>query len=78
MLLQFWNIPARPFRPTEISLLETHLLAQGRYRNQMLIIAGPKVGHRITVLLTWTLGQVMGTDGNIVWDVTVPRARREN
>lgn len=44
----------------------------------MLIIAGPKVGFGITVLLTWTLGQVMGTDGNIVWDVTVPRARREN
>lgn len=40
----------------------------------MLIIAGTQVGYRITELLTWTVGQVLGADGDIVREVTVTRA----
>lgn len=67
-------MPARPFTPTEITLLESHLLQHGRYRDRMLIIAGTQVGYRITELLTWTVGQVLGPDGDIVREVTVTRA----
>ena len=67
-------MPARPFSPAEITLLETHLLKHGRYRDRMLIIAGTQVGYRITELLTWTVGQVLGADGDIVREVTVSRA----
>lgn len=68
------GMPARPFSPVEISTLETHLLQYGRYRDRMLIIAGTQVGYRITELLTWTVGQVLGPDGDIVREVTVTRA----
>lgn len=67
-------MPARPFSTAEIPLLESHLLAHGRYRDRMLIIAGTQVGYRITELLTWTVGQVLGADGNVVREVTVTRA----
>ncbi len=40
----------------------------------MLIIAGTQVGYRITELLTWTVGQVLGAGGDIVREVTVTRA----
>jgi hypothetical protein len=33
-------MPARPFSIAEFSLLESHLLQHGRYRDCMLIIAG--------------------------------------
>jgi integrase len=67
-------MPARPFTLAEISLLESHLLQHGRHRDRMLIIAGTQVGYRITELLTWTVGQVLGPDGDIVREVTVTRA----
>jgi integrase len=67
-------MPARPFSPAEICTLESHLLSHGRYRDRMLIIAGTQVGYRITELLTWTVGQVLGADGDIVREVTVTRA----
>jgi len=67
-------MPARPFTPTEIPALESHLLQHGRYRDRMLIIAGTQVGYRITELLTWTIGQVLAPDGDIVREVTVTRA----
>ncbi len=67
-------MPARPFIPAEITLLESHLVEHGRYRDRMLIIAGTQVGYRITELLTWTVGQVLGADGDIVREVTVTRA----
>ena len=59
-------MPARPFSPAEIALLESRLFEHGRYRDRMLIIAGTQVGYRITELLTWTVGQVLGPDGDIV------------
>lgn len=74
MTLHLSCMPARPFTQSEISTLESHLLAHGRYRDRMLIIAGTQVGYRITELLTWTVGQVLGTDGSIVREVTVTRA----
>lgn len=40
----------------------------------MLLIAGTQVGYRITELLTWTVGQVLGPDGSVVREVTVTRA----
>lgn len=67
-------MPARPFSSAEISTLESHLLQHARYRDRMLIIAGTQVGYRITELLTWTVGQVLGPDGDIVREVTVSRA----
>jgi integrase len=67
-------MPARPFSPTEISLLESHLIQRGRFRDRMLIIAGTQVGYRITELLTWTVGQVLGAGGEVVREVTVTRA----
>jgi len=67
-------MPARPFSLAEISTLESHLLEHGRYRDWMLIIAGTQVGYRITELLTWTVGQVLGPDVDIVREVTVTRA----
>jgi integrase len=72
--LYLWGMPARPFSSTEISRLESHLLSHGRYRDRMLIIAGTQVGYRITERLTWTVGQVLGPDGDIVREVTVTRA----
>jgi hypothetical protein len=50
---------ARPFTPSEISFLEFRLLALGRLRDRMLLIAGANVGYRITELLTWTVGEVL-------------------
>jgi integrase len=67
-------MPACPFSPTEILTLESHRLRRGRYRDRMLLIAGTQVGYRITELLTWTVGQVLGPDGDIVREVTVTRA----
>lgn len=67
-------MPARPFTPAEIPALESHLLQHARYRDRMLIIAGTQVGYRITELLTWTVGQVLGADGNVVREVTVTRS----
>ncbi len=67
-------MPARPFTAAEIPILETHLLAHGRHRDRMLLIAGTQVGYRITELLTWTVGQVLSPDGSIVREVTVTRA----
>lgn len=67
-------MPARPFSTAEIITLESHLLRHRRYRDRMLIIAGTQVGYRITELLTWTVGQVIGPDGDIVHEVTVKRA----
>jgi len=40
----------------------------------MLIIAGTQLGYRITELVTWRVGQVLGADGDIVREVTVTRA----
>jgi len=40
----------------------------------MLIIAGTRVGYRITELLTWTVGQILSPDGDIVREFTVTRA----
>jgi integrase len=67
-------MPARSFNTAELLALESHLLQHGRYRDRMLIIAGTQVGYRITELLTWTVGQVLGPDGDIVREVTVTRA----
>ena len=67
-------MPARPFALAEVLNLESHLLRHGRYRDRMLIIAGTQVGYRITELLTWTVGQVLGPDDDIVREVTVTRA----
>lgn len=67
-------MPARPFSPNEINLLESHLLSDGRFRDRMLLIVGTNVGYRITELLTWTIGQVLTRDGNVAKEVTVTRA----
>jgi len=67
-------MPARPFRPAEISLLESYLLQHCRYRDRMFLVAGIQVGYRVTELLTWTVDQVLGPDGDIVREVTVTRA----
>jgi hypothetical protein len=67
-------MPARPFTPSEISLLESRLLAQGRLRDRMLLIAGTNAGYRITELLTWPVGQVLTREGEVAREVTVTRA----
>lgn len=67
-------MPARPSTTVELLTLESHLLSHVRYRDRMLIIAGTQVGCRITELLTWTVGQILGADGDIVREVTVTRA----
>lgn len=59
-------MPARAFTAVEISTLESRLLDKGSYRDKMLIIAGKQVGHRITKLLSRTIGQVIAEDGDIV------------
>ena len=41
------GMPARPFTPFGIPLLESRLLAQHRLRDRMLIVAGTNVGYRI-------------------------------
>jgi hypothetical protein len=56
-------MPARPFTPGEIQILESYLLSNGRFRDRMLLIAGGNVGYRITELLTWTVGQVRCREG---------------
>ena len=67
-------MPARPFTFSEISTLESHLLAQGRFRDRMLLIAGTNIGYRITELLTWTVGQFLTREGEVPREVTVTRA----
>jgi len=67
-------MPARPFTPAELTSLESHLLNHGRQRDRMLLVAGTNVGYRITELLTWTVGQVLTREGDIVREVTVTRA----
>jgi len=67
-------MPARPYTPAEILALESHLLHHGRYRDRMFLVAGVQVGYRVTEFLTWTVGQVLGPDGDIVREVTVTRA----
>ena len=59
---------------SEILTLESRLLALGRLRDRMLLIAGTNVGYRITELLTWTVGQVLTREGDVTRDVTVTRA----
>ena len=68
-------MPARPFTLDEISLFESHLLARGRHRDRMLLVAGANVGYRITELLSWTVGQVLTREGEVAREVTVTRAR---
>jgi integrase len=65
---------ARPFTAAEISSLESALLAQCRFRDRMLLVAGANVGYRITELLTWTVGQVLTREGDVAHEVTVARA----
>jgi len=67
-------MPARPFTPAEIFTLESHLLAQKRYRDRAMVVVGISVGYRITELLTWTVGQVLTREGNIAHEITVTRA----
>ena len=67
-------MPARPFSSVEISSLESHLLAQCRFRDRMLLVAGANVGYRITELLSWTVGQVLTREGEVAREVTVTRA----
>ncbi len=40
----------------------------------MMVLVGIQVGYRVSELLTWTVGQVFGPDGDIVREVTVTRA----
>lgn len=68
-------MPARPFSTTELTALESHLIEHRRFRDRMLLIVGTNVGYRITELLTWTIGQVLTHDRDIVREVTVTRAR---
>ena len=68
-------MPARPFTAAEILTLESHLVELRRFRDRMLLIVGTNVGYRITELLTWTVGQVLTRDRDIVREVTVSRAR---
>lgn len=65
---------ARPFTPSEILSLESHLLAASRFRDRMLLIAGTNVGYRITELLTWTVGQVRSPTGEVAREVSVTRS----
>jgi integrase len=65
---------ARPFTFAELALLESHLLAERRYRDALLIRAGTQVGYRITELLTWSIGQVLTLAGEVAREVTVARA----
>lgn len=43
-------MPARPFSPSEITLIESHLLLHNHYRDRMLVIASAQVGYRVTEL----------------------------
>jgi len=65
---------ARPFTPSEISSLEFHFLARRHYRDRMLLIVGTNVGYRITELRTWTVGQVLTREGDVIREVTATRA----
>jgi integrase len=67
-------MPARPFNPSELRTLETHLMAAGRMRDRMLLIVGTNVGYRISELATWTMGQVLAGEGEVAGEVTVTRA----
>ncbi len=40
----------------------------------MLLVVGTNVGYRITELLTWTVGQVLTSEGDIAHEITVTRA----
>jgi integrase len=40
----------------------------------MLVVVGSNVGYRITELLTWTVGQVLTSQGEVAREVTVARA----
>ena len=65
---------ARPFTPAELLALESHLLAARRFRDAMIVRAGTQVGYRIGELLTWTVGQVLTPEREVVREVTVSRA----
>lgn len=65
---------ARRFTPAEISLLESHFLAQGRHRDRMVLVVGTNIGYRITELLTWTVGQVLNREVEIAHEITITRA----
>ena len=67
-------MPARAFASSELLALESHLLAACRNRDRMLIVVGTNVGYRITELLTWTIGQVLNSQGEVAHEVTVTRA----
>jgi integrase len=65
---------ARPFTASELSTLESHLLAARRFRDAMLVRAGISVGYRITEILTWTIGQILTPAGEVARELTVTRA----
>jgi hypothetical protein len=65
---------ARPFTSVELLILESHPLAAHRFRDAMLVKAGVSVGYRGTEILTWTIGQVLTTAGEVAREVTVTRA----
>ncbi len=65
---------ARPFTAPELLTLESHLAAAGRLRDVMMLAVGTNVGFRISELITWTVGQVLGTAGDIAKEVSVSRA----
>jgi integrase len=65
---------ARPFTPTELACLESHLHDARRYRDAMLVKVGTQVGYRITELISWTVGQVVTPAGEVAREVTVTRA----
>lgn len=67
-------MPARPFSAVEIEKLEAFIIAHGRLRDRMLLVAGTNVGFRITEILTWSVAQVRAADGEISREVTVARA----
>jgi hypothetical protein len=45
-------MPARPFTPSEILTLESHLIKHGRFRDCAILVDGVQVGYCITELLT--------------------------
>ena len=58
----------------ELASLESHLLSRHRFRDRMMVVVGSNVGFRIKELLSWTVGQVLTSEGQVAREVTVTRA----
>jgi integrase len=63
---------ARPFSPSEYSILAAYLAAAGRTRDHLLLVLGSGSGYRVSELLTLRVRDVW-RDGDVVHEVTIAR-----